>query len=346
MDRRLVFFIACGIAWFGMRHHVFAQYLYQLDLNKPSTYNTTCGTITSSKWTVSNQTCSLTTSEIQIDSTLPPNSTYYLPITLRFESSGNSDDKDSLYVEVSINGTWQLVSVQYAKNNTNTVSFGVMVGPRDIAKIRITATNNRDTEKWRMATGDLSALVPSKSPLPVDYMDFRHVPLYDHIRFSWTTVSERDAAFFVMEKSVDGIHFFRAGTIPAHGISFSSIHYDFDDGEPVEGLSYYRLALMNFSGNRIFLTDPIDVRFEHRQDNKTTIYPNPSRVHDVLKARGYFSSNTELTVSDVYGNRCLQFKSFTDEDIANIPSMLGPGLFVLTFRGSSVFSTKLLIDDK
>jgi len=79
-------------------------------------------------------------------------------------------------------------------------------------------------------------------PLPVELTDFKGTLQTDKkVLLEWTTASEFNSLRFELEKSYDGAGFRRIATLPAAGISHSTLQYQYTDREPLSEHNYYRL---------------------------------------------------------------------------------------------------------
>ncbi len=85
-------------------------------------------------------------------------------------------------------------------------------------------------------------------PLPIELFHFDATALDDRVRVEWSTASERDNDYFVVERSADGDRFDVIGTIPGAGTSAMMRNYIFDDAMPLRGTSYYRLRQVDLDG--------------------------------------------------------------------------------------------------
>jgi hypothetical protein len=63
----------------------------------------------------------------------------------------------------------------------------------------------------------------------------------------WTTASEKNAEYFSVEKSLDGLNFTEIGTVKARGNSSSIANYEYSDFQFNES-SYYRLKITDTDG--------------------------------------------------------------------------------------------------
>lgn len=110
------------------------------------------------------------------------------------------------------------------------------------------------------------------SLLPVELTLFTATPTNNGILLRWTTMSESNSDYFVLEKSKDLFTFAQVTKIKSNGYSNKRIDYEYLDKTPYDGISYYRLVQVDFNGaKRIY--DPIYANITFKK---------PVRVFDVL----------------------------------------------------------------
>ncbi|MBC7451804.1 MAG: T9SS type A sorting domain-containing protein, partial [Cytophagales bacterium] len=134
-----------------------------------------------------------------------------------------------------------------------------------VSNLSITATN---TQKLTGSTSEFSTC----TTLPVRLLSFNAVRAGDQVLLSWMTASEENNDYFSIERSADGIHFERIGTIDGNGNSQQLIRYSFIDTAPLTGINYYRLKQVDYDGastNSNIKAVNIDLEYH------ITIYPNP-----------------------------------------------------------------------
>ncbi len=85
----------------------------------------------------------------------------------------------------------------------------------------------------------------------------------------WTTTKEEEAYQFDVEKSSDGVRFFRIATLNSYGNSAAETNtYTFQDPSLLTGNSYYRINMKNNAGHSIYSrtirlsADPVSLAFE------------------------------------------------------------------------------------
>ncbi|WP_460616307.1 T9SS type A sorting domain-containing protein [Hymenobacter ruber] len=109
------------------------------------------------------------------------------------------------------------------------------------------------------------------NPLPVELTHFDAAAKVQGIALSWATASEKNSAYFEVQRSADGESFQRVGSVKGQGTSSSVHDYDFMDGHPLVGLAYYRLRQVDLDGTSTF--SPV-VAVQMR--GEVAVYPNPS----------------------------------------------------------------------
>ncbi len=87
------------------------------------------------------------------------------------------------------------------------------------------------------------------SPMPVVLSSFEGEVLPEGHQLFWQTESERNSAYFELQRSVDALHFESIARLDAAGESFAPLRYRFLDRQPPFGDSYYRLRLVDVDGS-------------------------------------------------------------------------------------------------
>ncbi len=84
------------------------------------------------------------------------------------------------------------------------------------------------------------------SALPVDLIKFNGTPQKRMVNLDWSTASEQNNDYFLVEHSVDGQRFTEVGMVSGKGTSNELTKYSFDHAKPNSGLNYYRLKQVDF----------------------------------------------------------------------------------------------------
>jgi hypothetical protein len=85
--------------------------------------------------------------------------------------------------------------------------------------------------------------------LPVTWLYFNATQKSDRVALAWGTSAEMNSAWFIVERSANGIDFKEAGRVAASNTSSVDQHYNFTDAVPVEQKLYYRLKQTDKDGS-------------------------------------------------------------------------------------------------
>ncbi len=111
------------------------------------------------------------------------------------------------------------------------------------------------------------------APLPVEWLSFTASPENKVVYLRWSTATEHNNDYFVIERSTDGHVFEAIGQVPGSGSSSAIRTYQFIDVNPYDGTSYYRIRQVDFDGQFDF-SKIVPVRTGGTVSD-ISIYPNP-----------------------------------------------------------------------
>jgi hypothetical protein len=104
------------------------------------------------------------------------------------------------------------------------------------------------TITWNLSGG---ASLDCTPPLPVELVDFTcSTNEYNEIELHWTTASEVNNDYFIVEKSTDGINFVETYRVNGHQNSNEQFEYIVSDVNPIFGANYYRLSQVDLDGKK------------------------------------------------------------------------------------------------
>lgn len=110
------------------------------------------------------------------------------------------------------------------------------------------------------------------APLPVELVAFEAVARPAGVHLWWTTASERQAAYFAVERSPDGQRFTPVGQVAAQGNTATRHDYVFDDLAALPaGVQYYRLRQVDQDGTSA--CSPVRVVAVTGTDSGFAVYP-------------------------------------------------------------------------
>lgn len=119
----------------------------------------------------------------------------------------------------------------------------------------ITSGLQMDFSPWTLASVNVN------NPLPIELLAFTARANGTAVDLTWTTASERNNAYFQVERSSDLAHFTPILTVPGAGNSQSELHYQDRDDAPLAGVNYYRLCQTDLDGTST-CSDVVPVHFD------------------------------------------------------------------------------------
>jgi hypothetical protein len=140
--------------------------------------------------------------------------------------------------------------------------------------------------------------VPS-SLLPVEWLYFTGNTVDRINKLQWATASEENTREFEVQRSKDGINFEVIGNVQAAGNSNIQNNYLFDDVNPLSGLNYYRLRLIN-NDNSAEFSETIVLEINEK-DLNASIYPNPATDEITYSFSSQNSEDVRIVLIDALG---------------------------------------------
>lgn len=133
------------------------------------------------------------------------------------------------------------------------------------------------------------------------------------INLSWKTFSEQNNTGFDIERSADGINWFKIGFVASmatQGNSQVSLQYSFTDRNSVNGTNYYRLKQVDMDGQYSY--SDIAQAINSGITQLLTVYPNPVTDKLILES-GRRHEIAAITLIDFSGKTLLQVQGFKPE---------------------------------
>jgi hypothetical protein len=112
--------------------------------------------------------------------------------------------------------------------------------------------------------------------LPIELISFDCNIIDNNILISWSTATEVDNDYFIIEHSTDAFNWDNLQTVQAAGNSNETLEYSFMHYFPYNKINYYRLKQVDFDGNsEVFYTTVCDKEEEEEvKEVKEVIYYN------------------------------------------------------------------------
>ncbi len=251
---------------------------YELDWGDPSTYTVTCGSVNAANWSVKGMTCFYFSPVIDVGGAVGgPNG--LVDISVRINQSGNVDNNDTARVSFYNNGiiTHKDVFTGAGSPSVFTSTTTLSVSPGGTFQVSIELMNDKTNELWQVKNGEVTACIRGISPLPVTLTNFKLTNQNnDAVLLNWTTASEIQNDYFIIERSDNRADFSEIARINGAGNSTILRNYSFTDKNPISGTSYYRLKQIDFNGQfEIIKTLPITIAGKNKIIENAIAYPNP-----------------------------------------------------------------------
>lgn len=172
----------------------------------------------------------------------------------------------------------------------------------------------------------VAAVTPGTAPLPVELTSFTAKLNKNQVNLAWETASEKDNKGFEVQRSGDGVAFTTILFKNGQGSSTSKTAYAAVDGQPLSGVSYYRLKQLDYDGKTslspvVSVTNRVGVA-------EIEMYPNPAQ--STLNIRLPYTSKAEaqVTITDLSG-RVVRTEKLAANSKVNMSS-LSNGTYLVT----------------
>ena len=185
-------------------------------------------------------------------------------------------------------------------------------------------------------TGSPIFLTPSV-PIPIELVKFSGEAQKGQNLLNWKSATERNTAFFEIEKSLDGRNFASIGKIKAVGESNTPQYYSFADdntAQTVGTVYYYRLKIVDNDGSER-LSNIIALSVVSKMTS--TVFPNPFDKTLTISVQSLESETISISLTDLSGRLVYENKIDIDKSgVITIPTEnLANGLFFIKIKGKN-----------
>jgi|GEM_PF-2232148 len=151
------------------------------------------------------------------------------------------------------------------------------------------------------------------------------------VSLHWVTAMERNNENFIIERSLDSLHFVVIGKARSVGNSQVSQHYYFDDTNPGGGKMFYRLREIDSSGKQ-YLTTVVSAFKPVTKLEVTNIRASADGKQLSFAVISPGKSSADIVIADISGHVVKSFY-MTLKEGGNLHSIytadLGPGIYFL-----------------
>lgn len=150
-------------------------------------------------------------------------------------------------------------------------------------------------------------------PLPVTLRSFTAARSAEGITVRWSTATEKNNAYFEVQRSEGGHNFYTIDTQQGQEQSSTTRYYTTLDQRPLSGVGYYRLRQLDYDGTATF--SPV---ITVASGMELTLFPNPVRTELNLVAAG---SNAHYRVLNTLGHVVLSGTTPTGTALLDVSSL-------------------------
>jgi hypothetical protein len=154
---------------------------------------------------------------------------------------------------------------------------------------------------------------------------------------SWTTLTEMENDYFVVEHSTDGVGFASIGRVSGHGTTSSLNGYSLLHVKPGAGNHYYRVRQVDRDGRSTY--SPV-MRVSPKEQMTVKVWPNPTSNIIRIETELSHSVSADLSIVNANGNTVMKktvvlSNQILEQDLSLLPN----GVYTLTLKGKGVDKT-------
>lgn len=197
------------------------------------------------------------------------------------------------------------------------------------------------SELWEAWT-----LVDDVNPLPVELLYFNAICKDTYVNLSWATSSENNAAYFIVEKTLDGEHWITVEQLQAQGNINSETTYEINDYNPRNTLSYYRLRQVDINGDEeLFAIQSLKAC--GNQNESISVNSHNNGVYQVSINADY-DETYQVNLIDLTGKKVRNTRTINvvsgENNFLFEDQQLSTGIYMLTIESPSTkYNHKILI---
>ncbi len=188
----------------------------------------------------------------------------------------------------------------------------------------------------------VAGLFAAALPIKLVYFDAK-VNDEGNVNCTWEAATQSNNRLFTVEKSIDGVNFDSAGTLPGAGTTSQLIDYSLLDEHPYTGTSYYRLKQTDIDGaSTVSAIVPVNISPKAGM----TIFPNPAKATMLLNYITKAASTLNVQITDLTG-RVISTNDYNLQNGGNTFSInvsnLAQGTYLLqAFDGVKTTTSKFI----
>lgn len=218
------------------------------------------------------------------------NRVYYFSRALTFGGTAGF-----FYQDDELNGNTAASLALFSKNQFGDNTYSTVAGGNTDVLSRYISQSFSPITFSHITAGN------SNVTLPVVLTDFIAKAENNRAKISWKTLSEKNSAYYLVERSTDGRSFFPLGTLQAKGTFNGISNYVLYDESPLNGNNYYRLIQFDANGKG-YNYGVRQVNFKISTGFNIIVFPNPVIANSInVKLDNYQGKTVTFTLVDLWG---------------------------------------------
>ena len=142
--------------------------------------------------------------------------------------------------------------------------------------------------------------------LPIELMSFTAACNGRYVNLEWTTATERNNDYFIVERSDDAINFTEIARVAGAGNSIEQLEYNYTDYSAAGGDNYYRLVQVDYDGTRTASEIVVANCSEAEGEPDVQVFPNPFHNDLTIHMENFGGTTVSIEVYDMLGRVVLQ----------------------------------------
>ena len=208
-----------------------------------------------------------------------------------------------------------------------------------------TSTEYGSALNWQIQTGTPCNRLPviattSSCTLPLDWVSVQAQRISNNKAIvTWTTAKEQNNAYFILQRSEDGLVYQNVGTLNANASNSGLTNYSLTDNTAPLSMLYYRVVQFDLDGksssSQIVVVSGASV-------SGLLAVPNPFSNNTKIVFQDVEIITTELTVTNLQGNIVQQLQVSSNNDIYVGENLASGIYFVSAWDGTSYKTIKII----
>jgi hypothetical protein len=187
------------------------------------------------------------------------------------------------------------------------------------------------------------------APLPIKLLSFTGKCLKNSTLLNWSTASEINNDYFIIERSSDATNWQFVMKVPGHGNSNTILNYSAKDDKPLSGTTYYRLKQTDYNGKFDYF-GPISINCNNLPEKQNiAFFPNPFTSELMVDIYNISFTNAVIKIYDMLGEKVYELSlKGNDSDTQNLSldlQNLKAGIYSVEFSTDSFSKTSRIVKD-